>query len=87
MRNMSVFADVIDTYSKTFIPFIQDSYVLRWFNDVDQYLSVGAPVYFVVKDGYDYVPIENQNLICGAMGCDEQSLVGQIFKASQQANG
>lgn len=63
-----------------------DSYVLDYFNKMDTYLSVGPPVYFVVEDGHDYTTMEGQNQICGGNGCPENSVLGQIFKASQIPN-
>lgn len=62
----------------------KDSYVLHYFSNLTAYLSVGAPVYFVVKDGYNYTTVQQQNGICGANGCPEKSLLGQLFTASLQ---
>ncbi|KAK7091360.1 NPC intracellular cholesterol transporter 1-like [Littorina saxatilis] len=64
----------------------KDSYVLDYFSNLTAYLSVGAPVYFVVKDGYNYTNVHDQNGICGGNGCPEQSLLGQIYSASLQPN-
>ena len=47
------------------------------------YLHVGPPVYFVVDDGYDYEHPKGQNMICGSAGCNSDSLVQQIYVASQ----
>lgn len=60
----------------------RDSYVLNWFQDMKNYLRVGPPVYFVVNEGYSYEHRKQQNKICGATGCQSDSLVGQIFLAS-----
>lgn len=59
-----------------------DSYVLNYFNNLNKYLSVGAPVYFVVEDGYDYSSYDSQNHICGVAGCDTDSLVEQAHTAA-----
>jgi Niemann-Pick C1 protein len=64
-----------------------DSYVIKYFDALSEYLSVGSPVYFVVEDGHNYTSTEGQNKICGGRGCPEYSLLGNIFKASEQANG
>ena len=64
----------------------KDSYVLDYFQALDQYLSVGVPVYFVVKSGQDYSSIENQNAICSTSGCNIDSLVNQINQATLQPN-
>jgi Niemann-Pick C1 protein len=62
----------------------KDSYVLDYFKALDQYLSVGVPVYFVVKKGPEYSSIENQNLICSTSGCNIDSVLNQINQASLQ---
>ena len=68
-----------------------DSYVLRYLEDLETYLEVGAPVYFVVKDGYNYQTIDAdnntvaQNAICGSSGCIPESLVNQLVIASQDS--
>ncbi|KAL8625091.1 hypothetical protein ACOMHN_030726 [Nucella lapillus] len=64
----------------------KDSFVLHYFSNLTAYLSVGAPVYFVVKDGYNYTPTQGQNGICGGNGCPEDSLLGQVYSASLRAN-
>ena len=47
------------------------------------YLHVGPPVYFVVNEGYDYEHSSGQNMICGSAGCNSNSLVQQIYSASE----
>lgn len=47
----------------------------------------GAPLYFIVKEGLDYSEHEQQNFVCGSAGCPPDSLTGQIYQASLQANG
>ncbi|XP_055955668.1 NPC intracellular cholesterol transporter 1 [Patella vulgata] len=64
----------------------EDSYVLQYFNNLTKYLSVGAPVYFVVKDGHNYTSLKGQNAICGGSGCPQDSLLGQVFQATRWAN-
>ena len=53
---------------------------------LDKYLSVGVPVYFVVKGGQNYSLIENQNVICSTSGCNIDSLLNQINQATLQPN-
>jgi Niemann-Pick C1 protein len=49
-----------------------------------KYLSVGAPVYFVVKEStYNYTDQLAQQKLCGGRGCDADSLVTQIYLASK----
>ncbi|BFZ21461.1 hypothetical protein BsWGS_24500 [Bradybaena similaris] len=61
----------------------KDSYVLNYFHNISKYLSVGAPVYFVVEEGHDYSTYSGQNEICGVSGCPQNSLVQQINIASR----
>ena len=64
-----------------------DSYVLTYFESLNKYLSVGSPVYFVVERGHNYTDLTGQDMVCGANGCPEYSLVGQVYKAAQQPKG
>ncbi|XP_077471971.1 NPC intracellular cholesterol transporter 1 [Stigmatopora argus] len=63
-----------------------DSYVLDYFKNLSQYLHTGAPVYFVVEDGLNYSTPEGQNAVCGGVGCDNNSLVQQVYSASLIGN-
>ncbi|CAG5118106.1 unnamed protein product, partial [Candidula unifasciata] len=60
----------------------KDSYVLDYFKNLTEYLSV-TPVYFVVEEGHDYSSLVGQNDICGISGCPQDSLVQQINEAAQ----
>ncbi|XP_074041077.1 NPC intracellular cholesterol transporter 1 isoform X2 [Leptinotarsa decemlineata] len=60
-----------------------DSFVLKYFQYLQAYLSIGPPVYFVVKGGLDYSQPESQNLICAGQFCNPDSLVTQIYIASK----
>ncbi len=63
----------------------KDSYVLDYFYGLENYLSVGPPVYFIVnQDAIDYKKIDDQNLLCGTSGCSQTSLLGQIGEALRQ---
>ncbi|CAF1979480.1 unnamed protein product [Rotaria magnacalcarata] len=63
----------------------KDSYVLDYFRGLEEYLSVGPPVYFVVnQDAIDYKRINDQDLLCGTSGCSSMSLLGQIGQALRQ---
>lgn len=64
----------------------KDSYVLDYFVALEKYLSVGVPVYFVVKEGQNYSQMKTQNAICATSGCDVDSLLNQINIATLQAN-
>ncbi|KAF7654289.1 hypothetical protein LDENG_00071930, partial [Lucifuga dentata] len=63
-----------------------DSYVLQYFKNLSQYLHTGAPVYFVVEDGLNYSSPEGQNAVCGGVGCNNDSLVQQVYYASLISN-
>ncbi|KAL4623363.1 Niemann-Pick C1 protein [Arapaima gigas] len=63
-----------------------DSYVLDYFTNMTEYLHTGPPVYFVIKDGHDYRTAEGQNSVCGGVGCNNNSLVQQLYTASQMSS-
>ncbi|CAH0564150.1 unnamed protein product, partial [Brassicogethes aeneus] len=60
-----------------------DSFVSKYFKFLKDYLSIGPPVYFVVKSGLNLSTAEDQNLICGGQFCNADSLASQIFGASR----
>ncbi|CAF3134902.1 unnamed protein product [Rotaria sp. Silwood2] len=63
----------------------KDSYVLNYFYGLENYLSIGAPVYFVVnEDAIDYKRTTDQDLLCGTSGCSPMSLLGQIGQVLRQ---
>lgn len=53
---------------------------------LNSYLSIGPPMYFVVKDGLNYSDTSEQNLVCGGQYCNSDSVSTQIFIASKQSN-
>lgn len=61
---------------------LQDSFVLHYFGNLTKYLHTGPPVYFVVKEGHNYRTSEGQNQVCGGVGCNNDSLVQQVYMAS-----
>lgn len=60
----------------------EDSFVLKYFEYLNDYLSVGPPVYFVISEGYNFTDIDEQNLLCAVYGCNDDSLLQQIFLSS-----
>ncbi|XP_067212878.1 NPC intracellular cholesterol transporter 1 isoform X4 [Linepithema humile] len=64
----------------------EDSFVLKYFKFLNNYLSIGPPMYFVVKDGLNYSDTKVQNLVCGGQYCNIDSISTQIFTASKQSN-
>ncbi|XP_059977805.1 NPC intracellular cholesterol transporter 1 [Lagenorhynchus albirostris] len=63
-----------------------DSYVTDYFQSLSRYLHAGPPVYFVMEGGHDYASLKGQNMVCGGLGCNNDSLVQQIFTAAQLDN-
>ncbi|XP_074843385.1 NPC intracellular cholesterol transporter 1 isoform X2 [Carettochelys insculpta] len=63
-----------------------DSYVLDYFNYLSKYLHAGPPVYFVLEEGHNYSSLVGQNMVCGGVGCNNNSLVQQIFSAAEIDN-
>lgn len=61
----------------------EDSFVLKYFRHLQSYLSIGPPMYFVVKNGLNYSNTGHQNLICGGQHCNVDSLSTQIYIASK----
>lgn len=76
------------SYSHNFLIFsdFQDSYVLSHFKNMDRFLSVGPPLYLVLKGPYDFSDRELQNMICSVGGCSDQSLGSQVARASRWAD-
>ncbi|XP_076272104.1 Niemann-Pick type C-1a isoform X2 [Rhynchophorus ferrugineus] len=64
----------------------EDSFVLKYFKFLKDYLSIGPPMYFVVKEGLDYSNYTQQNLICGGQFCNVDSLITQVFVASKNSD-
>lgn len=61
-----------------------DSYVLKYFEYMGDLLTIGAPIYWVVKGPLDYGNSSIQNLMCGGVGCSDFSTTVQLYTASQQ---
>lgn len=67
------------------LPMPEDSHVSTYFKAMFEYISVGPPVYFVVKDtGFNYSDYRQQDLI--RAGDFSASLTSQIFSASKISN-
>ncbi|NWJ02586.1 NPCL1 protein, partial [Crypturellus undulatus] len=52
----------------------QDSYLVRYYAALNEYLAVGVPTYFVTTGGYDFASANGTNGICSSAGCDADSL-------------
>lgn len=64
----------------------EDSFVLKYFRALQRDLSIGPPMYFVVKGGLNYSQRAHQDLICGGQYCSPDSLSTQIYVASKRPN-
>lgn len=54
------------------------------FKYMEDLLSMGPPVYFVVTEGLNYSNTDVQNIICGGQRCNVDSLYTQIYSAANQ---
>ncbi|KAE9548636.1 hypothetical protein FO519_008148 [Halicephalobus sp. NKZ332] len=61
----------------------EDSYMLTHFKNMERFMSVGPPVFFVVDGIYNYSDRRLQNLICTGNGCHPDSLGAQITRATR----
>ncbi|XP_068639984.1 uncharacterized protein [Aristolochia californica] len=60
----------------------RDSYLQGYFSNVSEYLRVGPPLYFVVKN-YNYsVESKETNQLCSISQCGANSLLNEISRAS-----
>lgn len=60
--------------------------MLDYFRNMSEYLHTGAPVYFVVEEGLNYSSTKDQNVVCGGVGCNNNSLVQLVYEASLISN-
>ncbi|CAH2093182.1 unnamed protein product [Euphydryas editha] len=63
-----------------------DSFQLKYFKHLNQYLNIGPPVYFVVTDGLDYSDRDVQNMVCGTRYCKNDSIAMQLYSAYRTPN-
>lgn len=61
----------------------KDSHIVKYFQFMADLLSMGPPVYFVVESGLNYQNFTDQNLICGGVLCNDDSLNIQLYIASK----
>eukprot|EP01135_Chromosphaera_perkinsii_P007641 Nk52_evm97s914 gene=Nk52_evmTU97s914 len=62
----------------------KDSYLVNYFQNLNEYLHVGPPVYFVVK-GVNVSDVSGQNALCGSGGCSPNSVVATLNEASKDS--
>ena len=66
-----------------------DSYMLKYFNYMQRYLSTGPPMYIVVNNTglkFDFANNETRRRLCGSANCDPYSLVNQVKLWSMEAD-
>lgn len=66
-----------------------DSFVLKYFKFLNEFLSVGPPFYIVVNSTnlkFDFALPETRNKICGASECNVDSLVNTVALWAKVAN-
>lgn len=68
---------------KHYSVFLQDSYMLVYFQYLYKYFEVGVPVYFVTKKGYNFTSVDGMNGACSSVGCDQFSLTQKIQYATE----
>ncbi|XVE67310.1 hypothetical protein DITRI_Ditri08aG0150500 [Diplodiscus trichospermus] len=60
----------------------RDSYLQGYFTNVSEFLRIGPPLYFVVRD-YNYsLESRDTNKLCSINQCDSNSLLNEISRAS-----
>uniref|UniRef100_A0A915PM62 SSD domain-containing protein n=1 Tax=Setaria digitata TaxID=48799 RepID=A0A915PM62_9BILA len=64
----------------------EDSYVFSYFKSMERFLSVGPPVYFVIKGDIEFSDPYEHNKICSGAGCAADSLGAQIAHAARWSN-
>uniref|UniRef100_A0A8D0DMG3 NPC1 like intracellular cholesterol transporter 1 n=1 Tax=Salvator merianae TaxID=96440 RepID=A0A8D0DMG3_SALMN len=62
---------------------MKDSYMLQYFQYLNQYFMVGAPTYFVTTGGYNFSTVQGMNGVCSSSGCDDNSMTQKIQYATK----
>ncbi|GBN80492.1 NPC intracellular cholesterol transporter 1 [Araneus ventricosus] len=86
-----MFKTIKDFYApflmKSSVRYIVDSYMLKYFQYLEKYLSVGPPVYFGISDGYNYSDIKSQKRICSAQAfCEPNSITSELGRMARVKN-
>ncbi|XP_064102738.1 NPC intracellular cholesterol transporter 1-like [Macrobrachium nipponense] len=64
----------------------EKSYMQKYFQFLENYLSVGPPVSFVLKGSINFTSYSQQNKVCGTVDCNIDSLATQIYTSSMIPN-
>ncbi|EFA84746.1 Niemann-Pick C type protein [Heterostelium album PN500] len=65
----------------------RDSYLQNYFDQLADKLEVGPPFYIVVKEGFNYTSIQEQNQLCSVGGCNNNSIVNVFNNVPYMAKG
>ncbi|XP_055525163.1 NPC intracellular cholesterol transporter 1 homolog 1b [Wyeomyia smithii] len=60
----------------------KDSHLVKYFQFMADLLWMGAPVYFVLKPGLNYTNTSDQNVVCGGVLCNSDSIQTKLYLAS-----
>ncbi|XP_062539405.1 NPC intracellular cholesterol transporter 1 homolog 1b [Armigeres subalbatus] len=60
----------------------KDSHLVKYFQFMAELLWMGPPVYFVLKPGLNYSAFDDQNLVCGGVLCNSDSVQTQLYLKS-----
>ncbi|XP_022762939.1 Niemann-Pick C1 protein isoform X4 [Durio zibethinus] len=81
-RYMQALSTRIESGLEQQIVLPRDSYLQGYFTNVSEFLRIGPPLYFVVKD-YNYsLESRDTNKLCSINQCDSNSLLNEISRAS-----
>uniref|UniRef100_A0A182W4Q6 SSD domain-containing protein n=1 Tax=Anopheles minimus TaxID=112268 RepID=A0A182W4Q6_9DIPT len=60
----------------------EDSHVVKYFRFMADLFWMGPPVYFVLKPGLNYTNVQHQNLVCGGILCNDDSIQTKLYQSS-----
>ncbi|XP_038117109.1 NPC intracellular cholesterol transporter 1 homolog 1b [Culex quinquefasciatus] len=60
----------------------KESHLVKYFQFMADLLWMGPPVYFVLKPGLNYTHVDDQNMVCGGVLCNTDSVQTQLYLAS-----
>ncbi|XP_066143924.1 NPC intracellular cholesterol transporter 1 homolog 1b-like [Euwallacea fornicatus] len=64
----------------------KDSHVLKYFKFLNNLLGTGPPLYWVITGNVDFSNKTLKNRFCSGVGCNEDSIVTQLYLASKMEN-
>ncbi|XP_066258560.1 NPC intracellular cholesterol transporter 1 homolog 1b-like [Euwallacea similis] len=64
----------------------KDSHVLKYFHYLNKLLGTGPPVYWVTNGNVNFSNQDLKNRVCSGVGCNNDSIVTQLYLASKSEN-